>query len=148
MILRDRNHVCIIGWSLGNESGHGPAHNGAATHARRLDPTRFVQYEGAVMDRFVTFRDDPTALSQKAPSASERATTGIICPIYPPVDFILNWARWAGGLFRNGVIMALARLPKMAVPIGLMAAILAKNSMTVISAAMGWLDMTEHRIPD
>ncbi len=95
MILRDRNHVCIIGWSLGNESGHGPAHDGAAALARRLDPTRFVQYEGAVMDRFVTFWGDPTALSQRVPGTSERATTDIICPMYPPIDFIVNWARWA-----------------------------------------------------
>jgi beta-galactosidase len=94
MILRDRNHPCIIGWSLGNESGHGPAHDAAAALARRLDPTRFVQYEGAVMDRF-SFGSGASTLSMQPPSASERTTTDIVCPMYPAIDFIVHWARWA-----------------------------------------------------
>ncbi len=95
MILRDRNHTCIIGWSLGNESGHGPAHDGAAALARRLDPSRFIHYEGAVAERFMTFWSDPSIASQQAPSRSERNTTDLVCPMYPPIDFIVNWARWA-----------------------------------------------------
>ena len=95
MILRDRNHPCVIGWSLGNESGHGPAHDGAAAFARRLDPTRFVHYEGAIMDRFISFWGDPTAKAQNPPSRSERNTTDLVCPMYPPIDFIVAWAQWA-----------------------------------------------------
>ena len=26
MCERDKNHPCIVAWSLGNESGYGPAH--------------------------------------------------------------------------------------------------------------------------
>lgn len=47
LVMRDRNHACVIMWSLGNESGWGP--NFAATSAwiHEFDPTRPVHYEGA-----------------------------------------------------------------------------------------------------
>ena len=95
MVLRDRNHASIIGWSTGNEAGHGPAHNGAAALARDIDPTRFVQYEGAAAARFGNefFRDE--GLIQQPPSYSELIATDIVCPMYPPLEVIVNWARWA-----------------------------------------------------
>ncbi|MEQ0558230.1 glycoside hydrolase family 2 TIM barrel-domain containing protein [Amycolatopsis sp. NEAU-NG30] len=48
MVLRDRNHPSVLIWSLGNESGYGAAHDAAAAWVRRFDPTRPVQYEGAI----------------------------------------------------------------------------------------------------
>jgi len=44
---RDKNHPCVISWSLGNESGWGPNLAGAAGWLRAFDPTRFIHYEGA-----------------------------------------------------------------------------------------------------
>lgn len=44
---RDKNHPCVISWSLGNESGWGPNLAGAASWLKTFDPTRFVHYEGA-----------------------------------------------------------------------------------------------------
>ena len=46
MVLRDRNHPCILFWSLGNESGFGRNFLAMAARARELDPTRLVHYEG------------------------------------------------------------------------------------------------------
>lgn len=30
MVERDKNHACIISWSLGNEAGYGPNHSASA----------------------------------------------------------------------------------------------------------------------
>jgi beta-galactosidase/beta-glucuronidase len=47
MVLRDRNHACVLFWSLGNESGHGSNHEAMADRIRELDPHRPIHYEGA-----------------------------------------------------------------------------------------------------
>jgi beta-galactosidase/beta-glucuronidase len=47
MVQRDRNHPCVIIWSLGNESGYGPNHDRMAEWIRANDPTRPIHYESA-----------------------------------------------------------------------------------------------------
>lgn len=47
MVERDKNHPCIVFWSLGNESGYGPNHDAMAAAIRAIDPTRPIHYEGA-----------------------------------------------------------------------------------------------------
>ncbi len=65
MVQRDRNHACIILWSLGNESGHGATHDALYRWIKTNDPTRPVQYEGG---------------------GANTAATDIICPMYARVD--------------------------------------------------------------
>ena len=77
MVQRDKNHPCIIIWSLGNESGYGPAHDAMAGWIRQADPTRPIQYEGAL--RF--------QLDNAGPA------TDIICPMYAPIESIVDWAQ-------------------------------------------------------
>lgn len=47
MVDRDKNHPSIISWSLGNESGTGPAFAAAAGWIKEYDSSRFIHYEGA-----------------------------------------------------------------------------------------------------
>ena len=47
MVIRDRNHPSIISWSLGNESGYDQNHDAMAEEIRKIDPSRFIHYEGA-----------------------------------------------------------------------------------------------------
>jgi len=96
MVARDRNHPSVIGWSLGNESGFGPAHVAAAGWVRMSDPTRFVQYEGALEHRFSLNGENGYKKTRKPPERLERFTTDIVCPMYTPIEEIVNWAEWAG----------------------------------------------------
>ena len=95
MVGRDRNHPSIIGWSLGNESGFGPAHVSTAGWVRKSDPTRFIQYEGALEHRFSLNEKNGFKNSCSAPSNLERFTTDIVCPMYTPIDVLRDWAKWA-----------------------------------------------------
>ena len=45
MVLRDKNHACVLFWSLGNELGTGPHHAAMAAWIRAYDATRLVHYE-------------------------------------------------------------------------------------------------------
>jgi beta-galactosidase len=76
MVQRDKNHPCVIAWSLGNESGHGAAHDALAAWIRRYDPTRPLHYEGAVFEGW-----DRT-----------QHATDLLPPMYPEIERIVRWA--------------------------------------------------------
>ncbi len=69
MVLRDKNHPCVVSWSLGNESGAGWNHAGMAGWIRYYDPTRLVQYES----------QDPNAV-----------ISDIRVPMYPGMDWVAD----------------------------------------------------------
>ena len=100
MMLRDKNFPAVIGWSLGNEAGHGPAHDAAAAWARHQDPTRYVHYECPSFGRFRDRGDvGPTVKARahicKPPTLIQRATTDVVCPMYAEIWQIRAWAQWA-----------------------------------------------------
>ena len=46
MVERDKNHPCVLIWSLGNEAGSGTNFQAMADWVHQNDPTRLVHYEG------------------------------------------------------------------------------------------------------
>lgn len=83
MYERDKNHPCVIIWSLGNESGIGSNHHAMYQWLKQRDPSRPVQYEGG---------------------GADTAATDIICPMYARVEddqanlTLPKWslAKWIG----------------------------------------------------
>ncbi len=53
MARRDRNHPCIIAWSLGNESSFGPNHRAMASAIRAVVPGMPIAYHPAETDPLV-----------------------------------------------------------------------------------------------
>lgn len=44
-VTRDRNHACVVMWSLGNEAGTGSSVSAMAAWCRDADPSRPIHYE-------------------------------------------------------------------------------------------------------
>ncbi|WP_436777621.1 glycoside hydrolase family 2 TIM barrel-domain containing protein [Yinghuangia sp. YIM S09857] len=76
MVRRDKNHACVIMWSLGNESGYGVNQDAAAGWVRSYDPTRPLHYEGAIS---ADWHDGHRA-------------TDVVCPMYPTLDALRAYA--------------------------------------------------------
>ncbi|HSI87337.1 MAG TPA: glycoside hydrolase family 2 TIM barrel-domain containing protein [Candidatus Methylacidiphilales bacterium] len=77
MVERDKNHPSVIIWSLGNETGHGPNHDAMAGWIRSFDPSRVLHYEGAIAQDW----------------SGGKLSTDLICPMYPTIEKIVEWAK-------------------------------------------------------
>jgi beta-galactosidase len=70
MVERDKNHPCIIFWSMGNEAGDGVNFDTCYNWIKRRDPSRPVHYERALQGR----------------------NSDLYCPMYETIDYLEEYA--------------------------------------------------------
>ncbi|KAL3801629.1 hypothetical protein HJC23_013134 [Cyclotella cryptica] len=85
MVVRDQNHPCIIGFSLGNEAGFAMNHTMLYGWIKGYDDSRFVQYEGANRPKWGQL---PHVYDRK----DSVLGTDVICPMYATIDEMIEWA--------------------------------------------------------
>ncbi len=71
MVERDKNHPCVIVWSMGNEAGDGEVFTEVFKSIKERDPSRPIHYERAIMG----------------------PNTEIFCPQYPGVQSLINYKK-------------------------------------------------------
>ena len=76
-VIRDKNSPSVLIWSLGNESGYGPAFEKAGRWVREYDPTRLVHFEGAWRQTGGHVNDD--------------SMLHLFSRMYTPPDFVRRW---------------------------------------------------------
>ena len=74
LVERDKNRPCVIGWSMGNESGYGANFERAIAWTRERDDTRFVHYE--------SFYDHEAQPTEPFPVPAD-----VFSRMYPSVDY-------------------------------------------------------------
>jgi len=78
MVERDKNHPCVIMWSMGNEAGYGPNFTAMLNWTKQRDPSRLTHYERAALVgddapidvrafMYMTIEDFETALTNGDP---------------------------------------------------------------------------------
>ncbi|MCQ2355028.1 MAG: DUF4981 domain-containing protein [Clostridia bacterium] len=91
MFERDKNHACIIMWSLGNESGMGKNQRLMSEYIHRRMPAALVHCED-VSRRIHSLKYRPEHLAAR-PDMDECPWVDIESRMYPPIDEILGYIK-------------------------------------------------------
>jgi beta-galactosidase len=83
MVERDKNHACVIGWSLGNETGYGANHDAMAGWIRHYDPSRILHNENGINEQG----------GRGNMFDQGHVSTDLVCPMYTGVAGLVDWAK-------------------------------------------------------
>lgn len=83
MVQRDKNHACVVIWSLGNEAFYGQNHQHMYDYIKSTDPSRPIHYEGDM----------------------EAQTVDMFSYMYPSVDRITKLAVAEGDDFVKPIVL-------------------------------------------
>ena len=90
MLERDKNHPCVIMWSVGNESGSGLNHRLMSEYFKRRDPSRMVHAEDESRRAYHNYFEIQKGREFDAPETL-RAYIDVESRMYPPVEEIDEW---------------------------------------------------------
>lgn len=79
MVKRDRNHPCVIFWSVGNESGDGVCIEKAYNAVKAIDTERPVHYEGTFNEGYDSGKNTNT-----------NKHSDLFSTMYPTRDYVAN----------------------------------------------------------
>lgn len=79
LVEPDKNHPCVVMWSLGNESGFGENHTAMAEWARNRDRTRLIHYERVF---------HPGVYDGAAPLQEATSLLDVYSRMYPSIEWI------------------------------------------------------------
>ncbi len=98
MVERDKNHPCVIIWSLGNEAGSGPNHAAMAAWTHDFDITRPVHYEPAQGSKGVEGYKDMSKLPNtgRLPNPIDQYYVDMVSRFYPSIPFIYDLLNFPG----------------------------------------------------
>ncbi len=79
---RDKNHACVIMWSLGNESGTGKNHIAMREYIKSRDENALIHYEGSTSD-----------WAEKHNGECHEKVADVYSRMYPPVSWCESYVK-------------------------------------------------------
>lgn len=84
MMIRDKNHPCIIGWSVGNESGNGEIQTEIIKLMRNYDSSRYIHHEGEC--KILWYQEENSYVS------ANNKYNDSVNPMYPSIEECLEYS--------------------------------------------------------